>query len=79
MANIGRVYKDSYMKEGKKFPLLTLDIRTISFRKKFSISVNKNKYENGNVTSVPVAGKEEHPDYHICFYCAAVIFQLYQG
>jgi len=67
MANIGRVYKDSYMKNGKKFPLLILDIRTISIRKKFTISVNKNKYENGNVTSVPTQGREDHPDYHIWY------------
>jgi len=67
MANIGRVYKDSYMKDGKKFPLLILDIRTINIRKKFSISVNKNKYADGSVTSQPVVGKEEHPDYHIWY------------
>jgi len=65
MSNIGRVYRDSFVKDGKKFPILVLDIRTISIRKKFSISVNKNKYEDGNVLSQPVAGKEEYPDYHI--------------
>lgn len=67
MANIGRVYKDSYMKDGKKFPLLTLDIRTLSIRKKFTISVNKNKYADGNVMSPIELGKEEHPDYHIWY------------
>ena len=67
MAQIGRVYKDSYVKNGKEFPLLVLDIRTISIRKKFTISVNKNKYENGDVTSIAVQGKEEHPDYHIWY------------
>lgn len=65
MAQIGRVYKDSYKKEGQIYPMLTLDIRTITVRKKFTISVNKNKYLDGRVDSIPVQGKEEHPDYHI--------------
>lgn len=65
MAQIGRVYKDSYTKGGVEYPLIMLDIRTISVRKKFTISVNKNKYEDGKITSLPVQGKEEHPDYHI--------------
>ena len=67
MANIGRVYKDSYTKDGKKFPLLVLDIRTLSIRKKFTISVNKNKYASGAVNGVLTEGKEEHPDYHIWY------------
>lgn len=65
MAQIGRVYKDSYTKNGKVYPLLTLDIRTITVRKKFTISVNKNKYPDGKVTSQPVQSKEDCPDYHI--------------
>lgn len=65
MATIGRVYKESYTKNGNVYPLIQLDIRTISLRKKFSISVNKNKYPDGKITDVPMQGKEEHPDYHI--------------
>ena len=68
MAQIGRVYKDSYVKGGNVIPLITLDIRTITVRKKFTISVNKIKFPEGKTDAqggVPVAGKEEHPDYHI--------------
>jgi len=68
MAQIGRVYKDSYIKGGNVIPLITLDIRTITVRKKFTISVNKIKFPEGKTAAqggIPVAGKEEHPDYHI--------------
>jgi len=68
MAQIGRVYKDSYVKGGNVIPLITLDIRTITVRKKFTISVNKMKFPEGKTVAqggVPVQGKEEHPDYHI--------------
>jgi len=67
MANIGRVYRDSYYNKGlqKDVGTIVLDIRTISTRKKFNISVNKFKYEDGNVNGAPAQGKEEHPDYHI--------------
>ncbi len=68
MAQIGRVYKDSYTKGGNVFPLITLDIRTITVRKKFTISVNKLKFPEGKTVAqggVAIAGKEEHPDYHI--------------
>lgn len=68
MAQIGRVYKDSYVKDGNVIPLITLDIRTITVRKKFTISVNKIKFPEGKTVAqggTPVQGKEEHPDYHI--------------
>jgi len=68
MAQIGRVYKDSYVKGGNTIPLITLDIRTITVRKKFTISVNKIKFPEGKTVTqggVAVAGKEDHPDYHI--------------
>jgi hypothetical protein len=69
MANIGKVYKDSYKgKDGKDVPILTLDIRTISTRKKMTISVNKMKWESGKVgVGDVISGKEEHPDYHIWY------------
>jgi hypothetical protein len=65
MATIGRVYKSSYAKDGKVYPLIQLDIRTISLRKTFTISVNKLKYPSGNINETPVQGKEDHADYHI--------------
>lgn len=65
MANIGRVYKSSYMKGDEKIPLLILDIRTISIKKEFTISVNKHKYADMRVDGAVTQGKEEHPDYHI--------------
>jgi len=66
MANIGTVYKDSYIKDGKDIPLIKLDIRTITQRKKFTISVNKHKYVDGVLKKENIIqGKEEHPDYHI--------------
>jgi hypothetical protein len=62
---IGRVIRDSFEKDGKTFPTLIMDIRTMSVRKKFTISVNKYKYPDKNVEGVPVSGKEGEPDYHI--------------
>lgn len=68
MANIGKVYRDSYEKDGKQVPLIMLDIRTISIRKKFTIAVNRLKWESGVVgKGALAAGKEEHPDYHIWY------------
>ena len=67
MAQIGRVYKDSYKKDGKEFPLLILDIRTITTRKKFTIAVNKFKYPSGAVNGVVTQGKEDYPDYNIWY------------
>lgn len=67
MAQIGRVYKDSFERDGKKHPLLILDIRTITQRKKFTISVNIMKYPNGVVGSTAAQGKEDHPDYNIWY------------
>lgn len=68
MANIGRVYQDSYVnKAGVKTSMITMDIRTLSFRKKFTIAVNKLKYPDGVVNANIVQGKEDHPDYHIWY------------
>lgn len=68
MANIGRVYTESYTNSKKEeVKIITLDIRTITFRKKFSISVNKNKYPDGVVNKNIAQGKENHPDYHIWY------------
>jgi len=66
MANIGIVYKDSYQNQEKKsVQFIAMDIRTITVRKKFTISVNKFKYPDGVVNANITQGKEDHPDYHI--------------
>ena len=66
MANIGRVYKSGYTNKEKVFiPTIMIDFRTISAKHTFSISVNKLKYPDGKIDGAIVAGKEEHPDYHI--------------
>lgn len=66
MANIGRVFKSSYTNKDKVVVnTIMLDIRTISAKHTFSISVNKLKYPDGIINTNIVAGKEEHPDYHI--------------
>ncbi|MDQ7067752.1 MAG: hypothetical protein Q9M40_07155 [Sulfurimonas sp.] len=65
MANIGTVYKSSYKKDGVDVPLIMLDIRTLTQRKKLTISVNKVKYPSGAVTGAIADGKSEYPDYHI--------------
>lgn len=66
MAKIGRVYKGTYKKDNVEYPTLTLEIRTITIKKDFTISVNKYKWESGRVgEGSPVQGKENSPDYHI--------------
>ena len=66
MANIGRVYKSSYVNKDKVVVnTIMLDIRTISAKQTFTISVNKMKYPDGVVNANIAVGKEEHPDYHI--------------
>jgi len=66
MANIGRVYSSSYVNKNKEVvKTIMLDIRTISAKHNFSISVNKLKYPDGVINGNIVSGKEEHPDYHI--------------
>jgi len=66
MAKIGIVERGSYKdRDGKVVPLVNMDIRTLSIRKKFTISVNKLKYPDGVVNGNIAQGKEEHPDYHI--------------
>ncbi len=66
MANIGKVYRDSYEKDGKQIPTIVMSIRTITFKKEFTIAVNKMKWESGVVgQGVAVQGKENHPDYHL--------------
>lgn len=70
MRQIGRVYKDSFVKDQKSYPLLILDIRTITVRKKFNISINKTKFPDGKIGS-PVQGTEAQPDYHIWYNVSA--------
>lgn len=66
MANIGRVYKSSYVNKDKVVVnTIMLDIRTLSVKHTLSISVNRLKYPDGVINGNVVAGKEEHPDYHI--------------
>lgn len=66
MARIGRVYKSSYVNRDKEtVQTILLDIRTISAKHTFTISVNKVKYPDGAINANIAAGKEEHPDYHI--------------
>jgi len=66
MANIGKVYKDSYEKDGKKIPTIVMHIRTLTMKKEFTIAVNKFKWESGVVGNGTAAqGKENHPDYHL--------------
>lgn len=67
MANIGRVYKDTYFnkKTEKNEETIILDIRTITTRKQLTISVNRLKYPDGKVNQNISLGKEDHPDYHI--------------
>jgi len=71
MAQIGRVYSDSYTKDRKKYPLIILDIRTITTRKKFTIAVNKMKYPDGVVNENITQGKEDYPDYNIWYNTSA--------
>jgi len=65
VAQIGNVFKTSYTKNGQVFPLVEMDIRTITMRKKFTLAVNKLKYPDGVVGGAVTAGKEDHTDYHI--------------
>lgn len=71
MAIVGRVYRDSFEKDNKKVQTLVMDIRTLSVRKKFTISVNKYKYADGNVEGVPHSGHELEPDYHVWYNFSA--------
>lgn len=65
MAQIGTVYKSSYKKGTEVFPTIILDIRTITFRKQFTLAVNKLKFPEGKINTPIAQGKEDHPDYHI--------------
>jgi len=65
MANIGTVYKSSYKKGNEVIQAIILDIRTITLRKQFTISVNKLKFPDGKIGTPIAEGKEDHPDYHI--------------
>ncbi len=67
MAQVGMVLQESYKKDGKDIPLIVMDIRTITFRKKFTIAVNKLKFPEGKIDGAIAAGKEDHPDYHIWY------------
>jgi len=66
MANIGSVYHSSYLVDKKEVKFIQLDIRTISLRKKFTISVNKLKYKDGVLKQENIIeGTHDHADYHI--------------
>lgn len=63
--NIGRVLEEEYTdKEGKKQKSKVLDLRTLAVRKRFNVSLNKNKYPDGKTVA---AGQEEKADFHIWY------------
>jgi hypothetical protein len=63
--NIGRVLEEEYTdKEGKKQRGKVLDLRTLTLRKRFNVSLNKNKYPDGKTVA---AGQEEKADFHIWY------------
>lgn len=62
--NIGRVYNETYKdKDGKDVLNRVMDIRTLDMRKRFTISINKNKYDGKKVK----VGMEDKPDFHIWY------------
>lgn len=62
--NIGRVFNETYKnREGKEVVNRVLDLRTLAGRKKFSISINKNKYDGTKVKEE----MEDKPDFHIWY------------
>lgn len=65
MANIGFVCRDSYTQGKEVIPTISIEFRTITTRKKFTIAVNKLKYPDGKINSTPLPDKIDHPDYHI--------------
>lgn len=68
MANIGIVYTENYKgKDGKDAQAIIMDMRTLTERKKMTISVNINKYPDGKVNKNISPGKENYPDYHIWY------------
>lgn len=63
--NIGRVLEEEYVdKEGLKQRSKVLDLRTLTIRKRFNVSLNKNKYPDGKTVA---AGQEEKADFHIWY------------
>jgi len=66
MTIMGRVLKGFYEKEGKKYPQLVLDIRTITVKKKFTLDLNKMKYPTGKLDEIK-KGCEKLPDYSIWY------------
>ena len=63
--NIGRVLEESYTgKDGKEQKSKVLDLRTLTIRKRFNVSLNKNKYPDGKTVAV---GQEEKADFHIWY------------
>lgn len=63
--NIGRVLEEEYVdKEGIKQKSKVLDLRTLAIRKRFNISLNKNKYPGGKNIAT---GQEEKADFHIWY------------
>ncbi len=63
--NIGRVLEEEYKdKEGKKKKNKVLDLRTLDMRKRFTVSLNKNKYPDGKTVA---QGQENKADFHIWY------------
>lgn len=63
--NIGRVLEESYTsKDGKEQKSKVLDLRTLTIRKRFNVSLNKNKYPDGKTVA---DGQEEKADFHIWY------------
>ena len=62
---IGRVYTDVFEKDGKEFQVIRMDIRTISFRKKMTIAVNREKWAKGNPPAKLTSEISDAPDYFI--------------
>lgn len=64
--NIGRVLEEEYQdkKDGKTKKNKVLDLRTLDTRKRFTISLNKNKYPDGKTIAT---GQETKADFHIWY------------
>lgn len=63
--NIGRVLEEEYVdNNGVKQKSKVLDLRTLTLRKRFNVSLNKNKYPDGKTVA---EGQEEKADFHIWY------------
>lgn len=63
---IGKVHKDSFDKNGQTHQVIRLDLRTIMFRKKMTIAINRDKWPDGDPgRQAPQKSKDGEPDYHL--------------